>query len=329
MKSFRTTIQPEQSKHKISYQTPVLFMGSCFTENIGNKMQALKFPVMVNPFGVLYNPASVRKGLEILIDQKVFTPEDLGFFNEQWFSFYHDTEFSHPNQQKCLDKINRSIKLAASHLRKSKYLVITFGTAWVYKYLRTEKIVSNCHKIPAKEFERGKLGVEDIFVEWAKLINRLNELNKHLKIIFTVSPVRHWKDGAVQNQLSKSTLILAIHQLKKIFKNVEYFPSYEIMMDDLRDYRFYAEDMLHPSNEAVEYIWNQFSETYFEDETKEIIQNINKIIQAKNHRPLNPETGLHKKFLKSQVKLVEKLSNEYPFIDLTEELAFFKKGIIK
>ncbi len=327
MKSFRTTIQPESSKYKITYHTPVLFMGSCFTENIGNKMHALKFPAMINPFGVLYNPASVRKGLEILIDQKSFAPGDLGFFNEQWFSFYHDTEFSHPDQQKCLDKINRSIKLAASHLRKTKYLVISFGTAWVYKYLKTERIVSNCHKIPAKEFERVKLGVEDIFVEWAKLINRLNELNSNMKIIFTVSPVRHWKDGAVQNQLSKSTLFLAIHQLIKIFKNVEYFPSYEIMMDDLRDYRFYADDMLHPSNEAVEYIWNHFSETYFEDETKEIIQNINKIIQAKDHRPLNPETELHKNFLKSQVKLVEKLLKEYPFIDLTEELISFKKGL--
>jgi len=327
MKSFRTTIQPRQSKYKISYQTPVLFMGSCFTENIGDKMESLKFPVMINPFGVLYNPASAHKGLEILIDQKVFTPEDLGFFNEQWFSFYHDTEFSHPNQQKCLDKINKSIKLAASYLRKSKYLIITFGTSWVYKYLRTEKIVSNCHKIPAKEFERIKLGVEDIFVEWAKLINRLNELNKHLKIIFTVSPVRHWKDGAVQNQLSKSTLILAIHQLLKIFKNVEYFPSYEIMMDDLRDYRFYADDMLHLSNVAIEYIWDQFSGTYFEDETKEMMQNINKIVQAKNHRPLNPESEAYKKFITSQIKQVEQLAKLYSFIDFSDDLHYFKRAL--
>ncbi|HSH50672.1 MAG TPA: GSCFA domain-containing protein [Bacteroidales bacterium] len=327
MKTFRTTIQPEISKNKITYHTSLLFMGSCFTENIGNKMQALKFPVMINPFGVLYNPASVRKGLEILIDQKVFTPGDLGFFNEQWFSFYHDTQFSHPDREKCLDKINASIKLAASHLRKSKYLIITFGTAWIYKYLRTEKIVSNCHKIPSKEFERVKLGVEDIFVEWAKFINRLNELNRNLKIIFTVSPVRHWKDGAVQNHLSKSTLILAIYQLIKIFKNVEYFPSYEIMMDDLRDYRFYADDMLHPSNEAIEYIWDQFAETYFNEDTKGVIQDIYKIVLAKNHRPLNPETEQHKKFLKAQIKQITKLSKEYPFVDLSEELIFFKKGL--
>jgi len=327
MKSFRTTIQPEQSNYKISYQTPVLFMGSCFTENIGDKMQALKFPAIVNPFGVLYNPASVRKGMEILIDQKAFTPDDIGFFNEQWFSFYHDTEFSHPEQQKCLDKINGSIKLAASHLRKSKYLIITFGTAWVYKYLQTEQIVSNCHKIPAKEFERIKLGVEDIFVEWAKLINRINELNRNLKIVFTVSPVRHWKDGAIQNQLSKSTLILAIHQLMKIFKNVQYFPSYEIMMDDLRDYRFYSDDMLHPSNEAIEYIWEQFAATFFDEGTQKIIQDIYRIVQAQNHRPINPETEAYKKFIKSQLKQVEQLAKLYSFIDFSDDLEYFSNAL--
>ncbi|MGM0406524.1 MAG: GSCFA domain-containing protein, partial [Bacteroidota bacterium] len=320
-------IQPQSSKNKITYHTPVLFMGSCFTENIGDKMQALKFPAKVNPFGVLYNPTSVQNGLELLIDQKLFTKGNLDFFNEQWFSFYHDTEFSHPDLQKCLDKINTSIKSAAIQLRKSKYLIVTFGTAWVYKYLETDLVVSNCHKIPAKNFERFKLGVEDIFVEWAKLINRLNELNKNLKIIFTVSPVRHWKDGAVQNQLSKSTLILAIHQLIKIFKNVEYFPSYEIMMDDLRDYRFYADDMLHPSSAAIEYIWEHFSETYFDSETKQINAEINKILQAKNHRPLNPETENHRKFLKNQIQLIEKTSQSYPFIDLTEELKFFKSSM--
>ncbi|MEE4198634.1 MAG: GSCFA domain-containing protein [Bacteroidales bacterium] len=324
MKTFRTTISPEQSKHKISYQTPVLFMGSCFTENIGNRMQELKFPALVNPFGVLYNPVSVQKGLEILIDQYQFISGDLHFFNEKWFSFYHDTEFSHPVQQKCLENVNESVYRAACHLRKTKYLVVSFGTSWVYKYKKTEEIVSNCHKIPSREFERFKLGVEDIFVEWAKLINRLNQLNNNLKIIFTVSPVRHWKDGAVQNQLSKSTLILAIHQLIKIFKNVEYFPSYEIMMDDLRDYRFYASDLLHPSDVAIEYIWDFFSGKYFDDTTQQILMDIHKVLQAKNHRPLHSGTEQHKKFIQSQIKRINQLSKDYPFIDFNEELSFFQ-----
>ena len=212
MKEFRTKIEPERSNNKISYHTPVLFMGSCFTENIGNKMVDFKFPVLVNPFGVLYNPVSVRQSLEIILDQRNFEESDLSFFNNLWFSFYHDTEFSNPDKQECLKKINRKLNQARAHLKAAKYLIVTFGTAWVYEYLKTKKIVSNCHKIPAKEFERFKLGVEDIFVQWAKVLNRMEDYNPDLKIIFTVSPVRHWKDGAVQNQLSKSTLILAIHR---------------------------------------------------------------------------------------------------------------------
>ncbi|NOQ23939.1 MAG: GSCFA domain protein [Bacteroidales bacterium] len=328
MKNFRTIIQPELSKNKISYQTPTLFFGSCFTENIGNKLKDLKFPAQVNPFGVLYNPVSVRNGLEILIDKKTFLESDLDFFNEQWYSFYHDSDFSDPDKQKSLNKINTAIKLAADQLRKSEYLVITFGTAWIYKYLETGNIVSNCHKIPSKEFERLKLGVENIFVEWANLINRLNELNPKLKIIFTVSPIRHWKDGAVQNQLSKSTLILAIHQLKNKFENVEYFPAYEIMMDDLRDYRFYADDMLHPSKQAIEYIWEQFSKTYFEKDTIEIIDEVSRVLLAKNHRPLNPNTENHKKFLKKQIEIIKRISEEKSFINFEEELKYFRNNLL-
>lgn len=324
MKIFRTIIEPEESKSRITYQTPVLFLGSCFTENIGIKMHELKFPVNVNPFGVLYNPVSVRHALEILLDHRDFNENDLNYHNNQWFSFYHDTEFSNTDKQTCLEKINATVNEARKHLQEVKYLVITFGTAWVYEYIKTEKVVSNCHKIPAKEFRRYKLGVEDIFVNWAKLINRIEEVNKDLKIIFTVSPVRHWKDGAVENQLSKSTLLLGIHQLKKIFENIEYFPAYEIMMDDLRDYRFYADDMLHPSKVAIDYIWEQFSKTYFEKHTVEISNEIEKILLAKNHRPFNPHIDSHRKFKENQLKKIKDLSKKYDFIDLNKELDFFK-----
>ena len=165
-------------------------------------------------------------------------------------------------------------------------------------------------------------------MEWANLINRLNELNPKLKIIFTVSPVRHWKDGAVQNQLSKSTLILAIHQLKNKFENVEYFPAYEIMMDDLRGYRFYADDMLHPSKQAIEYIWEQFSQTYFEKDTIEVMDDVSRVLLAKNHRPLNPDTENHKKFLKKQIEIIKKFSAEKSFIDFEEELKYFQDNLL-
>ncbi|OFX88196.1 MAG: hypothetical protein A2W99_10330 [Bacteroidetes bacterium GWF2_33_16] len=327
MKNYRTIIHPEPSPNKIGYQTPVLFMGSCFTENIGNKMLDLKFPALVNPFGVMYNPVSVQSGLEILIEQSEFKESDLGLFNDQWFSFYHDTEFSDVDQTICLGKINKSIELASRQLRNADYLLITFGTSWVYKYLKSGNIVSNCHKIPAKEFERIKLDTEDIFVEWANLINRLHELNKNLKIIFTVSPVRHWKDGPVQNQLSKSTLILAIHQLKERFKSIEYFPAYEILMDDLRDYRFYADDMLHPSKVAIDYIWDQFVQTYLEKKTVDITKEVERILLAKTHRPLNQNTPSHKKFIESQIKLIEELEKKYTFLDFVNDRSFFKSQI--
>jgi len=314
MNEFRTKIEPKPSRNKINYQTPVLFMGSCFTENIGNKMVDLKFPVMVNPFGVLYNPVSLRQSIEIILDKRDFEENDLIFFNEQWISFYHDTEFSNPEKKKALTKINETLNQSRVHLKNAKYLILSFGTAWVYEYKKFGKVVSNCHKIPSKEFVRYKLGVEDIFVQWAKLINRLEDFNPDLKIIFTVSPIRHWKDGAVENQLSKSTLLLAIHQLKKIFENVEYYPSYEIMMDDLRDYRFYADDMLHPSKVAIEYIWEHFVVTYLDEETKEILKEVNKIILADNHRPLNPNTVSHKDFLKNLQKEKERITGKYPFI---------------
>ena len=324
MKEFRTKIEPERSNNKISYHTPVLFMGSCFTENIGNKMVDFKFPVLVNPFGVLYNPVSVRQSLEIILDQRDFEESDLDFFNNLWFSFYHDTEFSNPDKQECLKKINRRLNQARAHLKTAKYLIVTFGTAWVYKYLKIKRIVSNCHKIPAKEFDRFKLGVEDIFVQWAKVLNRMEDYNPDLKIIFTVSPVRHWKDGAIQNQLSKSTLILAIHQLIKIFDHIEYFPAYEIMMDDLRDYRFYADDMLHPSKVAIDYIWQQFGQTYFDQTTNEVIQDVEKIVRAKNHRPMNPGTKSHQRFLESQIDLIHKIIKKNDFLNFDDELNYFK-----
>lgn len=314
MKNFRTTIHPTPSKNRIAYNTPALFLGSCFTENIGNVMIDHKFPVLINPFGVLYNPSSVRQCLEILLDKRNFNETDLYHFNDQWLSFYHDTEYSNSDKELCLDKINSSLNQARNQLKEAKYLVVTLGTAWVYQFKETEKIVSNCHKIPAKEFNRYKLSVEDIFVQWAKLLNRLEDYNPNLNVIFTVSPLRHWKDGAVQNQLSKSTLILAINHIMKLFDNVEYFPAYEIMMDDLRDYRFYSDDMLHPSSVAIDYIWEQFKSTYFDDETNKILKEVNKVVQAEKHRPFNKDSEAFKKFTDNTQKKKQELKAKYPFI---------------
>lgn len=323
MSIFRTNIEIPKSNSNITYNSKTVFLGSCFTENIGNKLFELKFPVEINPFGIQYNPKSVKNSLNFLIDKKIFSQDDIHFANEQWFSFYHHSKFSNSDKEKCLFKINENIKQASEFLEKTNILFITFGTAWVYQLKGSEKIVSNCHKLPANRFNKFLLDVDDIYNDYLILIKRLSELNNNLKIIFTISPIRHLKDGAVGNQISKSTLILAVNKLKKHFSNVEYFPSYEIMMDDLRDYRFYADDMFHINETAINYIWQKFSDTYFDENTKNLISKIEKIIKNKNHKPFNPNSKLYKDFLKNNSEQINKLLKQYPYLNLEDEKEFF------
>lgn len=327
MSLFRTDIDIPKSNSKITYNSRSVFIGSCFTENIGNKLFELKFPVDINPFGIQYNPKSVKNSLDLLIDKKVFAQDDIHFANEQWYSFYHHSKFSNSDKEKCLNKINSGINYSSKFLRNADILFITFGTAWVYQLKETKEIVSNCHKLPANQFNRLLLDVDDIYNDYLILIKRLLQLDSKLKIIFTVSPIRHLKDGAVENQISKSTLILAVNKLKKHFDNVEYFPSYEIMMDELRDYRFYADDMFHINKTAINYIWKKFSETFFDDNTSNIILKIEKIIRNKNHKPFNPESQQYKDFLKSNLDKINNLLQQYPYINLEDEKHFFNDSL--
>lgn len=320
MSDFRTKIDIQPGPFKLNYQTKSIFMGSCFSENIGEKMNSLKFPVLLNPFGVLYNPESIRNALDIIIDHHPFSEDDLYCYNNKWLSFYHDTSFSSESREHCYKHIKEKINESSKALKQAKYLFVTFGTAWVYRWEESGNIVSNCHKIPASQFERSRLSIEGIFVEWASLINRLLQFNSRLKIVFTVSPVRHWKDGAIENQLSKSTLIMAVHQIKKMFTGVDYFPAYEIMMDDLRDYRFYADDMVHPGNVAIDYIWNLFRKKYIDEIAVEISEKVNKLNQAINHRPFNVKSTDHQKFLKRELNKIHLLQQEYPFLDFEKEI---------
>lgn len=321
---FRTTVEAQKYPFAISYDTPTLFCGSCFTENIGSILQKRKMPVMVNPFGVVYNPISVKIVIESIINEKAFTESDLNFLNGLWFSYKHHSSFSSPQKEECLDIINSNLFKASSFAKKMNCLVVTFGTARVYYQKVNNEPVANCHKAPAKEFENRLLDVAEIVEEWSELIDTLIKANPDLKILFTVSPVRHWKDGAVGNQISKSILHVAIHQfLSKYPSNAFYFPAYEILMDDLRDYRFYADDMLHPSKFAVEYIWEKFKESLIDQRTIELITEIEKILQAANHRPFNPNTAEHKTFNKKMLDLITKISNSNPNIDFENEKVLF------
>jgi hypothetical protein len=327
--SFFTEIQIPEFSDQMDYSKSMMLFGSCFSENIGQKLLDLKFDVDMNPFGILYNPESIANSLRILLEKRTFTEEDL--FQDQglWNSFYHHSRFSDVDQEAALDKINNRISSSYEFLKRADFLVITFGTAWVYELKKTGQIVSNCHKIPAAEFKRFRLGVFEITNVYRELLEQIWKLNPGLKVIFTVSPIRHWKDGAVENQLSKASLLLAIDQLIKGFGNqvCAYFPSYELMMDELRDYRFYAEDMLHISPVAIDYIFERFSKVMISKESIGISQKVLKVRKAFEHRPVNPTTAEFKEFIRQNLLQISQLTSQFPNLNFSQEQTYFEANL--
>jgi hypothetical protein len=311
---FQTKVDIPSSDLKISYEDHIMTFGSCFAENIGNKLKNVYFDTEVNPFGVLYNPVSIQNSLELLLENKLFTEHDIFKYHSLWQSFSHSGLFSDVSADKCLAKINNRFEKAVYFLKETDFLLITFGTAWVYEDRKSGRVVSNCHKLPAGEFVRRRLPVDEIIDDYTKLISEIQKRFPKLKIIFSVSPIRHWKDGAHENNVSKSTLLLAIDALQKHFDNVRYFPAYEIQMDELRDYRFYASDMLHPSEVAVDYIWSRFSETYFEENTIRIKKEFEQFITDLSHRPIHPDSDEFSKFQKYTLNKETLLKQKYPFL---------------
>ena len=324
--SFFTEINIPEFPLKMDYSKSMMLMGSCFTENIGQKLLDLKFKVDMNPFGILYNPMSIANSLKILLEKRIFTEKDL--FNDHglWNSYFHHSRFSDIDRDAALQKISERIAISNEFLETADFLIITFGTAWVYELKETGKIVSNCHKVPASEFKRFRLGVFEITETYRELLEQIWKINPGLKVIFTVSPIRHWKDGAVENQLSKATLLLAIDQLIRGFGNqvCAYFPSYEIVMDELRDYRFYAEDMLHLSPVATDYIFERFSKVIISRESKEISKKILKLKKSMDHRPVNPGTNEYLDFINSNLNEIEQLFADFPSLDFTRERTYFE-----
>ena len=322
---FFTEIQIPEFPVQLDYSKSTMLFGSCFSENIGQKLLDLKFQVDMNPFGILYNPESIANSLKILLNKQIFTENDLFQDKGVWNSFYHHSRFSDIDQKKALNKINERIVLSHEFLKKANFLIITFGTAGVYQLKRTGQIVSNCHKVPAAEFKRFRLEVNEITDTYDELLVQIHKINPDLKIIFTVSPIRHWKDGAIENQLSKATLLLAIDKLIKEggARYCSYFPSYELVMDELRDYRFYAEDMLHISSVAIDYIFDRFCKAMVSAESMEVSVNVAKITRAVKHRPINPESSEYKMFVKSNLAEIAKMEAQFPFLDWSEESSYF------
>jgi len=317
---FRTKVDVQPFPFSLGYHTPMLFCGSCFTENIGLMMHERKLPIVINPFGVVYNPISVKLVIERILSSKSFNEAELNFRNGLWYSYLHHTSFSSPDKEKCLELINAEQANASDFIKTTNCLLVTFGTARVYYLKQNGEPVANCHKIPAKEFENRLLTVDEIVKEWSTLIDKLLKQNPDLKIVFTISPVRHWKDGAVGNQQSKSILNVAVHELLNAYpKNAFYFPAYEILMDDLRDYRYYADDMLHPSKVAVEYIWEKFKASIIDSKTLKLMVDVEKVISAASHRPFNPDTSEHRTFVANTLEQIKRLRQIEPTLDFSGE----------
>jgi hypothetical protein len=327
MEKFRTEVKIAPADHKISHKSGIMMIGSCFTENIGERLSEYKFDVDINPFGIVYNPMSVNQNLEAILSGKKYTVSDLYNYQDTWISFDHHSRFSFPEPEACLREINSRIEYSYNRISTINHLIITFGTAWTYRIADSGRLVSNCHKIPASFFNRQLLKTDDIILIYKSLINNLIKINPDLRIIFTVSPIRHWKDGPVQNTVSKSTLILSIHEILKLFDCTEYFPAYEIALDDLRDYRYYEEDMIHPNSQMTNYIWEKFSQTYFSNETLGAMKDIAKLKSALKHRPFQPGAPKHIEFLNSQLEFIQILKQKYPYLDFSEEETSLKNQL--
>ncbi len=312
---FRTEVEVKKFPLKINHQEQIMMIGSCFTENIGNCLLQSGFRVDLNPFGIVYNPISICKSIKRLLSKELFTFQELFFQNEQWHSYEHHSSFSAVDIDEALSNINKRLEDSAVVIGNAKVLLLTLGSSFVYRLIETDQVVANCHKMPDVHFGRELLTVENIVEEFQNLIRELHLKNPELKIVITISPVRHLKDTAFGNQISKSTLFVAVDRLLKM-KNVFYFPAYEIVMDDLRDYRFYAKDMLHPSSEAIEYIWSKFSDAFFNAETVEICRQVKQLKADLAHRPFNTFSEKHKLFIENIKLSRQLLVNKYPFLNL-------------
>jgi hypothetical protein len=325
---FRYELDISATSSTINHQSNLFLIGSCFTENIHEKLQQLKFNTFINPNGILFNPVSVSEALINVIEKKVYTENDLFEWNEAWHSWQHHSNFSGVTPQQAISKINESTANAHEFLKKSSHLIITLGSAWMYtltsKALNAQigTVAANNHKAPHDWFEKKLLTPDQIILVLGTMLNKLGSFNPDIEVIFTISPVRHLREGLINNNRSKASLILAIHDMLEKLHKLQYFPSYELVLDDLRDYRFFAEDLAHPNYAATNYVWEKFCSTYFSKETQEILPKIKEIYLATNHKPFNPNSQLHQQFKKNTIQKINALKTAFPSLDFSKEIEF-------
>lgn len=312
---FRTEITPSNPGFFLQHTQKIFSIGSCFATAMSERLQFHKFSVLSNPFGNLFNVVSIENALIRIYSNDLYSEEELLHFNGMYHSWDHHGSFSSPKKEEILLNINETITQANSFLQDTDVVILTLGSSFVYFLNEWEIPVANCHKVPQNRFSKKLTSLEDTVSVLQSCMNVLRDISrKDLKFICTVSPVRHIKDGIIENQRSKSILVEALHRIQEEFSEVYYFPSYEMVVDDLRDYRFYKEDMAHPSAEAEQYIWEKFSETFFTATTQQLNKEIESIQQQLLHKPLFPDSEAH---LQSQKKLEEKirqLQEQHPFL---------------
>jgi Mor family transcriptional regulator len=320
MELFTKTTLPAIA-HKITHNEAILLSGSCFAANMGDRLTQAKFKVCVNPSGVVYNPAAIHDYLRRTLSGTPYTESDLFVSDGQYHSFGHHSSFSSANRDEALQKMNASREQAFACLKEGTWLIVTFGTAYVYRLKSGNRIVANCHKQPDALFDRSRMSVEEITDLWIPLLKAIRAINPCIKFLFTVSPIRHRKDGLHENQLSKATLLLAAEKLEQCTEQSYYFPAYEIMNDELRDYRFYAEDMVHPSPLAIDYIWERFQTCLMDEATQAAIREWQPIRRAIEHLPFNPQSEAYRDFLSQTLLKIEEYRKEFPYFDVDKERA--------
>ncbi len=312
--NLQTKISLVPKEPQIDYQSEVVMLGSCFAENIGERFEYYKFKNLINPFGILFHSKAIETFLWMTVQEEKYTEADLFFNNGQWHCFDAHSSLSDPNKEKLLSRLNNALVYGRKKITTASHISITLGTAWVYRLIALDLVVANCHKVPQKEFAKELLPVEEISQCIHNCVHLIRNLNPTVQILFTVSPVRHMKDGFVENTRSKSHLITAIHNVVERDKTLDYFPSYEIVMDELRDYRFYNEDMIHPSELAIQYIWERFSEVWISGNAKNTMKKVAEIQKGLAHRPFHPESTQHLDFLKKLESKKHQIQEKYPFM---------------
>ncbi|WEK34795.1 MAG: GSCFA domain-containing protein [Candidatus Pseudobacter hemicellulosilyticus] len=321
--SFLIDINIPTPADPIHYQQPLLITGSCFTEHIGNQLRDLKFNVLQNPHGILFDPQSVANSLVSYVQNRQYEAKDLFYLNEVWQSWDHHSRFSHMDPGESLRMINASQQQAHDFLKKAEWVVITLGSAFSYRLTENSQPVANCHRAPAQWFNKHLMTIEEI--NWAldTCLHQLRYFNPRLRFLFTISPVRHIRDGVVDNNRSKARLLEVVHHLVNKFDRIWYFPAYELVIDVLRDYRFYDIDMVHPNYAATQYVVEQFMNHFVDEPSRQLAAQLHKLLVARRHKPFHRGTEAHKKFLQVHYEKTKELQQQYPFLPLEEELNYF------